>query len=275
MRNACSQLDEAGILEAPRKVEWLLCHHLQLAPYLILLDKERPVAEDKLPLIEEGIKRLLTHEPIQYVVGETEFFGLPIRCDSRGLIPRFETEQLVDSILKDTAFWESPKQIIEIGTGSGCITIALALHHPHSQFTAIDIHEDTLALASENIALHKLSNIKLQCSSLLDDQSAGSADLIVANLPYISSSDVDELELQVREFEPRRALDGGALGTELIMITAAQAQKVLRSRGRIVLEIGEAQGEYLRTEFERLGYSEVQIHCDLAGKPRFLEATHG
>ena len=275
MHEACSRLNEAGVLEAPRKVEWLLCHHLNLAPYLILLDKERPIDTESMQAIEEGLQRLLKHEPIQYVVGETEFFGLAIHCDARALIPRFETEQLVDSILKDSAFWESPKHIIEIGTGTGCISIALASHHPHSQFTAIDVHQETLDLASENIALHKLGNIALQCDNLLDQQPPHSADLIVANLPYISATDVNELAIQVREFEPRRALDGGPLGTELIMVAAAQALKVLRAQGRIVLEIGESQGEYLQTEFERLGYTAVQIHCDLAGKTRFLEATHG
>ena len=274
MREASARLIEAEVSEATRKVEWLLCHHLKLAPYLILLDKERPVPEEKITLIETDLQRLLKHEPVQYVVGETEFFGFTIRCDARGLIPRFETEQMVDTLLKDKTFWEQPRAIIEIGTGTGCISIALAKHHPHSKFCAIDIHPETIALAQENIKLHNLSNVRLMIGDLLTGHPEQSADLIVANLPYISSSDVDALEQQVRDFEPRRALEGGVLGTELILQTAKQALKVLRSQGRIVLEIGELQGEYLQAEFEQLGYQQVQIHKDLAGKIRFLEATY-
>jgi release factor glutamine methyltransferase len=215
--------------------------------------------------------RLQAHEPLQYVVGETAFRELDLLCDERALVPRFETEQLIDLI--PARDW---KQLIDVGTGTGCIALAAATRFPNAQITAIDRSTDALTLARSNAAKNRISHVQWQEGFLLDGVAPNSADLILANLPYISTDEMHVLPADVLRYEPHLALHSGDTGMELIEQLIVQAMLVLQSAGLLLLEIGEKQGESLAEFARNQGMKDVSVHQDLAGKPRFLMGSkHG
>ena len=237
-----------------------------------LFDAQVSDAERKLRWIleEEGadhavmVARLCEGEPIQYVLGYTDFMGYRINCDARALIPRPETEQLVDRIIQSIP---PPTTLIDVCTGTGCIAIALKKAFPEAQVIATDISGTALELARENAALHQV-DVAFQEKDLLEGCEARSADLIVSNPPYIASSVIPTLANEVKNYEPRLALDGGADGLDVIQILVAQAAEVLRWGGPCFLEMGDDQGEAIRTCMQSVGF-EAHIQKDLAEKPRF------
>ncbi len=271
----------AGVDNARRVAEEMLAHAFNCKPLEIYTGgapaADTPAEQFKvIREVEPLAERIENGEPLQYVIGYVDFWGLEIKCDPRALIPRPETELLVEEVLA-SRIWndKKPATVIDVGIGSGCIVITLAKQRSDARFKAVDISPAALELAGENAERHGLKNDILWIEgSLLEGHAPDSADLVVANLPYIASKDWAELHPSVREHEPQSALDSGPTGMELIEDLALQARSVLVPGGQLFLEFGYDQGESVRRCLETLGYCEIQIKHDLAGHDRMAIATN-
>jgi release factor glutamine methyltransferase len=226
--------------------------------------------------LEPMAKRIESGEPLQYVVGHVDFWGLQIKCDSRALIPRSETELLVEEVLSCRIMNDKgPATVVDVGTGSGCIVLTLAKQRPDANFKAVDLSADALELARENEMANPLAKpIFWMKNNLLERFAPDSADVIVANLPYISSKVWKELHASVRDHEPQSALDSGPSGMELIEVLALQARSILVPDGMLFLEFGYDQGNAVEQCLNHLGYLDVTIKKDLAGLDRMAIATN-
>jgi release factor glutamine methyltransferase len=264
----------AGVGNAKRVAEELLAHVLECKPleiYTGVLPQDAPL-EDQLKLIqkiEPLAKRIERGEPLQYVIGHVDFWGLQLKCDTRALIPRPETELLVEEVLASGIWNDSPATIVDVGTGTGCIVLTLASQRPDADFKAVDVSPEALNLARENARAHELeSRILWLNDSLLDNFAPASCNAIVANLPYIATEEWERLSKSVRDHEPQSALDSGPSGMELIEQLASQARYVLIPGGMLFLEFGYNQGPAVFHCLENLGYLDIEIKHDLAGLDR-------
>ncbi len=265
LEEATAQLEQAGVREARLKAEWLLADQLGTGRLDLHERREEPL--DPEPLASR-LSRLCAHEPLQYVSGWTSFMGLRFTTDRRALIPRPETELLVEWVM-DLA--PQAGRVLDVGTGSGCIAIALARLRPDLELTALDRSQPALDLARENARALQVP-VRFLESDLLAEVAGESFDLIVSNPPYVAGTDMRKLERQILEYEPAAALLGGGAGTEIMAKLAPQAHAVLRSSGRLVLEIGENQTKDVETILAAAGFREIIIRPDLAGKARM---AHG
>lgn len=263
----------AGIDNARRTAEELAGFVLDCGPMQTYLHEEPPEA-DRAALLESLAARVESGEPLQYVIGHVDFMGMRIVCDKRALIPRPETELLVEEILS-SGLWTAPADagrrpaIADIGTGTGCIVLALACRHPEAEYTAVDCSPAALELARGNARAHALEEgICWKTGDLLDGFGPGTLDAVVANLPYIATRDWLALAPAVRDYEPRSALDSGEGGLELIDALIRQARTVLRPGGSLFLEFGYDQGDAVSDGLITAGYAEVRIKRDLAGHDR-------
>ncbi|MDQ2834196.1 MAG: peptide chain release factor N(5)-glutamine methyltransferase, partial [Acidobacteriota bacterium] len=245
---------------ASRDAELLLLHTLELSRATLLAYPEREITDKQQSAYEQSILRRLQHEPVQYITGQQEFYGLPLHVTRDVLIPRPETEHLVEAVLHRLPPGE-PLQIADIGTGSGAIAIALAIHLPRAIITALDLSLPALAVAQSNAVAHKVDRqIRFVHSDLLDnldlstgrehadDRDAGESaafDAIVSNPPYISATECDTLHPQVRNHEPHAALFAGASGLEIYERLVPQAWHALKPHGLLALEIGHGQQQAL------------------------------
>lgn len=269
-----SRFENAGVGNTKRTAEELVAHLLECNPLEIYLQDELFPSEH-LPELELLTVQIESGEPLQYVVGHVDFFGLQLKCDPRALIPRAETELLVEEILASTFWVNQSATVVDVGTGSGCIAITLATQRPDANFKAIDLSTKALSLARENARSHGLENKILWLNkSLLDDCAPESCDAVVANLPYISTRDWKALPPAVRDHEPQTALDSGPTGMELIKELATQARYVLIPGGMLFLEFGFDQGPSVRRCLEKLNYLNIQIKRDLAGHDRIAIAKN-
>ena len=265
---------DVAIDNAKRVAEELIAHVLGCRPLEIYLLGD-PLPSEKVQALELLATRVEGGEPLQYVVGHVDFWGLEIKCDPRALIPRPETELLVEEVLSSKVWNNQPATVVEVGTGTGCIVITLASQRPDADFKAIDLSADALDLARENARVHGLENKILWINkSLLDDCAPASCDAVVANLPYIASKDWKQLSPGVRDHEPQSALDSGPSGMELIKELSTQARYVLVPGGMLFLEFGYDQGEAVFQCLDRLGYLNIQIKHDLAGLDRIAIAKN-
>lgn len=264
------RFEDAGVGNPKRVAEELIAEVLSCRPLEIYLHTA-PLLPKDLQTLETLAGRIETGEPLQYVVGHVDFRGVEIKCDPRALIPRPETEMLVDEVL-ESKHW---KNLIDIGTGSGCIILALAKERPDATFTAVDRSPAALELAQENARIHALEDkIRWIEGSLLDGFVPESCDAVVANLPYISTADWKALDRSVLDHEPQSALDSGPTGMELIEELAKQARTVLVPGGHIFLEYGFDQGEAVFQCLEKSGYINIQIKQDLAHLDRIAIAQN-
>lgn len=270
----------SGVDNAKRVAEELLAHVLQCKPLEIYTGaiSQHTTTSEKMELIkqlEPLAVRIENGEPLQYVIGHVDFWGLHIKCDPRALIPRSETELLVEEVLSSGIWSNSPATVVDVGTGSGCIVITLAQQRPDADFKAVDSSPATLELARENARTHGLENRILWLENdLLERFAPSSCDAVVANLPYIATADWKTLSSSVRDYEPQSALDSGPTGMELIAQLATQARYVLVPGGMLFLEFGYDQGKTVATCLENLGYINIQIKHDLAGHDRIAIAEN-
>jgi release factor glutamine methyltransferase len=258
----------------PRLDARLLLEHLLDVPHSYLV-----VHHDQAltPQQEKGYRQFITRarqeEPVPYIIGHTPFFDFDLHVAPGVLIPRPETEQLVEIVVdwaqKHEA--ETDLQAVDVGTGSGCIAIALARFLPELQITAVDISPEALAIAQQNGALLAPGRIQFQQSNLLQATDTP-VDLIVANLPYVTSGEWQSLADGVKLYEPALALDGGEDGLDLIRQLLQQATTRLRSNGAIFLEIGWQQGKAVR-KLARQCFPEADIAIlpDFAGHDRIVK----
>ncbi len=259
---------------ARRDAETLLLHVASLSRAELLAYPDRELSPYQVEAYEAAIARRLRHEPIQYITGNQEFYGLAFAVTPAVLIPRPETEHLVESVL-ERLHHDRSLAIADIGTGSGAIAVALATQLPQAKVTATDISPSALAVAQANAHSHRLdSRINFFLCDLLEalpaDQQTGYFDAIVSNPPYIPTTDSPQLHPQVREHEPASALFAGIDGLEIYRRLIPVAGQALKPGGLLALEIGYGQREKL----ERLmtGWREVNFLDDLQGIPRVLLA---
>ncbi len=276
---------EAASVDSPRlTAEVLLAHVLRLTRTQLLSRLEQNIPSDALAHFDRLMQRATAGEPLAYLIGQREFCGLDFFVNAQVLIPRPETELLVDLALNPpppagegmgVREKSEPIRILDVGTGSGCIAVTLAVRLPSAHITALDAAPEALAVARHNAERHKVAyRVTILRSDLLsalrDPLSA--YDLICANLPYIPS---DELrQLPVARYEPRPALDGGPDGLDVIRRFLLEAPRAVASHGRVLLEIGAAQGAAV-SELARAAFPEgvVEVHQDLAGLDRIISVT--
>jgi release factor glutamine methyltransferase len=259
--------------EQPQLIVEMLLSRLLKRPRLELaMDYGRLLPEPYLEAMRRGLKRVAGGEPVQYVLGETGFMNQVFKTDRRALIPRPETEVLVRLVLECNALWQRERPAIaDVGTGSGCIVLSLAAARPQGRYLALDVSEDALALARENAELLGLADRVIFAGEGLSDViEAESLDAITANLPYIPTAALEHLPANVRDHEPRMALDGGASGLDVITTVIEDAAIALRSNGMLFLEIGEGQGKSVSGLMRNAGFDEVQVHPDLNRRDRVV-----
>lgn len=265
---------EKRAIESPRlNAEHLLAHSLGRKRIELYLEFERTLTEAELTPLRELVRRRGQGEPLQHLLGSVEFCGRTFLCDQRALIPRPETEELVEQILRSTIDHE-PSTILDVGTGSGVIALSLAAELPKAEVHAVDISEDALALAARNAKELGLENRVHFTRSDLLAQTAGKFDLIVANLPYVPMADRTSLSREVRH-DPETAVFGGEAGDEIIRRLIAAATTRLHPGGLLALEIGIGQAEALSSFLFESGYSDISARHDYAGVTRFLFAKYG
>lgn len=255
---------------ARRDAELLLQHRLGLTRAALLANPTRRLASDELEDYQNLITRRRLHEPVQYITGVQEFYGLNLRVTPAVLIPRPETEHLVEAVLERLPH-DRLVTIADIGTGSGAIALTLAAHLPQAAITAIDLSPMALDVARANAeALELSSRVRFLDSDLLASLSPSEThagfDAIVSNPPYVSITDAPELHPQVREYEPSSALFAGADGLEVYRRLVPQAAEALKPGGLLAMEIGHGQTEALAILLA--GWKDVIFVDDLQGIPR-------
>jgi release factor glutamine methyltransferase len=261
-------------IDNPRlNAEHLLAHVLGCTRMELYLEFDKNLGETELATLRQLARRRGQGEPLQHLLGTVEFCGYTFLCDKRAMIPRPETEELVELLLQSTVH-HPPSNILDVGTGSGVIALSLATRFPEAQIHAIDLSEEALELARENAKQLGLSGrVDFAKSDLLKNID-GKFDLIVANLPYISSQDRHLLSREVLH-DSEVALFGGARGDELIRELIKQAPPHLRPGGLLALEAGIGQSEALSGVLTQKKYRDICSKNDYSGTSRFMFARYG
>ncbi len=226
---------------------------------------ERELTEDEKQRYEEAIAERARGVPAQYITGHQEFWGLDFLVTPAVLIPRPETEHLVETAIEIADKIDHPV-IIDVGTGSGCIALALENELPRAEVHAVDLSPDALEIARANAARLRLERVRFHITDILQGFPAEFADIIVSNPPYVGECEADKVQAQVRKFEPHMAVFGGPEGPELIRKLIEQAQHVLKPGGWLLIEIGYTQSPLLEELLK--GWSDVHFVPDLQGIPR-------
>jgi len=261
-------------VDAPRlTAELLLAHVLQCKRIALYLDYQRPLEAHELHAFRSLIQRRLKGEPTQYLIGTKEFYQRSFITDARALIPRFETELLVDFALEKLPKNQKAR-VADVCTGSGCIALSLALERPEAEIWATDISKEALSLAKENHQrLGCPPNIHWCEGNLLEPLPPACLplDLLVSNPPYLCAQEMQNLQREVR-FEPALALYGGNDGLQFLSTLIHEAPRFLAHGGWLLLEIGENQSEKMRPQLMEAGYADILIHQDWSGLCRIAQA---
>ena len=271
---AAHELRKAGVPEARREAGSLMGHALQQDRSFVLAHADDLITTEQEGRFREYLEGRMKGKPLQYITGKQEFFGLDFEVNSDVLIPRPETELLVETALKLTTGLDSAPVICDVGTGSGCIAITL-LHElrqfPESRAMAIDISEAALAVARRNAARHAVAEridfVLSDCFAELDPRVA-QFDLVVSNPPYVRADAIGDLQREVRDFEPRMALEAGADGLSVVRRLLKDAGSFLKTGGHLLFEIGFDQSGAVSEMVDRNIWRVLDIHKDLQGIPR-------
>jgi release factor glutamine methyltransferase len=271
-------LSEKGIENSRLNAEHLLSHTLNINRVELYLNYDRPLLETELKRFKLLLNRRLNQEPLQYIIGETEFMSLPFKVNSGVLIPRPETEILVETVLEtctEKFNSESKIKILDIGTGSGCIAISLARYLENCHVTALDVSQGALKTAEENARLNNVENkTRILMADFLDSRSskelAQEFDVVVSNPPYVGAEDFEKLPEEVKDYEPAIALKDGNDGLTFYHKIADFALTHLTAKGFVAVEVGLGQAHQVKRIFLENGYSGVKIFEDLNAIERIL-----
>jgi release factor glutamine methyltransferase len=275
IRKSTEFLAKKGV-ESPRlQIELLLAHLLKMPRMKLYLSFERVLTPAETDALRELVKRRGQREPLQHITGSTSFCGLEIAVSRQALVPRPETELLAESGWQFLSTLDlQPSTALDFGTGTGCIAIALAVKCPQAIITALDVSADALALAKENAARH---NVVEQIRFLPGDgfttlPTDATFDLMISNPPYIPSAEIATLQPEVRDFDPRAALDGGGDGLDFHRRLAREAKSFLKPAGKIMLEFGDGQAGAIREIFEGEKWIVEAVKEDYSHRARILIA---
>lgn len=276
--------EKKGVPDARLDAEYIICFGLGIKKRMDLyLNFDKPLSEAELDTLRPLVARRANREPLQHIVGDTSFRGHTIKCDTRALVPRPETEELVDMAKERLKDREKPF-IVEVGTGTGAIAIACAKEIEGAKVLATDISNDALALARENAEANETA-IEFAQGDLLDaitgesiakvaGDSSAKIDCLIANLPYIPDGEKGKLQPEVDKFDPALALYGGPDGLSLVRKMLQQTEGKLSAGAPILLEIGSEQAEVLQAEAGNYPWLEFTgIHKDFCGNVRFVSYT--
>lgn len=265
------RLTDAGLDEAKLEARWLVAHVLGVAPTILITRAQYAPPPGLTTALAPLLKRRAAREPLAHIIGTTEFFGLPFKTDTRALIPRSDSEIVVELALD--VLPADATHIADLGTGTGCLAIALLAQRPGVSATVVDASADALALAGENAALNDVADRFASFEGSWTDWTGWvAADLVISNPPYIASDVIGTLAPEVRDHDPHMALDGGADGLaayrEIITLAAAQMQ----SGAWLVLEIGYDQREAVTDLLAAAGFADLRHRKDLGGNDRAIAA---
>ena len=275
--------EKKGVPDARLDAEYIICFGLGIKKRMDLyLNFDKPLSEAELDKLRPLVARRASREPLQHIVGDTSFRGHTIKCDTRALVPRPETEELID-MAKDRLKDNASPFIVEVGTGTGAIAIACAKEIEGARVLATDISSDALALAKENAEANGLvETLKFAQGDLLDavtgdavttaaGATAAKIDCLIANLPYIPDGEKGKLQPEVDRFDPALALYGGPDGLSLVRKMLQQTEGKLNAGAPILLEIGSEQAEVLQAEAGNYPWLEFEgAHKDFCGNVRFV-----
>ena len=270
LRRSTGYLESHGSPTPRLDAELLLSHGLGLSRLELYTQFDRPLTDQELAACRELVRRRGTREPVAYVIGHWGFRRLDLAVDARVLVPRPETEVVVDRCLQLLAELEHPS-VVDVGTGSGAIALAIKDERPDAVVTACDVSDDALAVAAANADRLGLE-VTLVRSDLLEAVDGGPFDLVVSNPPYVSEAEIDGLEPEVAVHEPRLATVAGDDGMAVYRRLLPQAAQRLAGGGWLVLECGAGQAPALATELRALGYGDPAVDRDLAGIDRVVWA---
>ena len=270
---ATENTQDAGVM-----ARMLVCHVSGKTQAEFLAERDMYASEEIVKGVEAGLQRLLDQEPMAYILGQWEFYGLPLRVSPKVLIPRDDTCAVAELAIRQALFLEKDPRILDLCCGSGCIGLAVASRVRDAKVTLADISQDALAVAKENVALNKLSG-RVRCVAADALKPAfpflGKFDLIVSNPPYITADEMKELPKSVSEYEPHLALFGGEDGLDFYRSIAKNFAPALKPGGYLAFEFGETQGDDVCRILEENGYTVLERARDYNDRERAVLARYG
>lgn len=264
VRYVASKLKDNARFEA----EQIVMHVLGIGRTGFITNSSRAVTDDEMRIINETAARRAGGEPLQYILGETEFMSLPFKVNRATLIPRSDTETLVEHVLEHMN--GKSCEILDIGAGTGCVGISLAYYNKNARVTELDISFDAINTARENAGINGvLGRTKFIKADILNEIPDGAYDIIVSNPPYIETAVIGTLQTEVKDYEPLSALDGGEDGLTFYRRITEIAPKMLKKGGLLAFEIGYNQGENVKKLMEK-NFKDIRIIKDLCGNDRVV-----
>ena len=274
IRDAVRRLGQAGVKSPQVDVEWLIADLLSCNRSEIPLHAQTDLTAEDLDLFSRWIERRTRREPLQHILGTANFFGYDFQVSAEVLIPRPETEVLVELALEFLMHLPNPS-VFDLGTGSGCIALSLAKRCSKASIIGSDVSRVALALARANaVSLDTLEQVEFRhADGLAALAKCEQVDLILSNPPYIPTANIDTLEPEVRDHDPRLALDGGADGMQFYRLLADEGQSHLKSGAKLMAEFGDGQAATIVDLFRQAGWPTVTTANDLSHQPRILIAS--
>jgi release factor glutamine methyltransferase len=258
--------------ESPKKeIEWLLCDLLNYKRIDLYVQFEQPIHRPQLKQLKEWIKRRIGREPLQYITGKTEFYGHKFNITTDVLIPRPETERVVDVALYSIGNIKTPK-VLEVGSGSGCIAIAMGAERNDALIESVDVSETAITQAEKNADLNELSNIDFKVMDFLKEIPEGRFDLLVSNPPYIPEKEMSETMPEVHQYEPKIALTDERDGLTFYRRFAEVGKSLIKPGGWMVLEVGLGEHPSKAVDiFQSAGYTQLELIPDYNSDERVLK----
>jgi release factor glutamine methyltransferase len=258
--------------ESPKKeIEWLLCDLLNYKRIDLYVQFEQPIHRPQLKQLKEWIKRRIGREPLQYITGKTEFYGHKFNITTDVLIPRPETERVVDVALYSIGNIKTPK-VLDVGSGSGCIAIAMGAERNDALIESVDVSETAITQAEKNADLNELSNIDFKVMDFLKEIPKGRFDLLVSNPPYIPEKEMSETMPEVHQYEPKIALTDERDGLTFYRRFAEVGKSLIKPGGWMVLEVGLGEHPSKAVDiFQSAGYTQLELIPDYNSDERVLK----
>ena len=261
--------EDAGIMQPRLEAEMLLAHALDVDRLHLYMAPDKPLTHDERSRYRNVVQQRHSGTPLQHVIGEVTFYGLRFRVDRETLIPRSETEELLDQVIK-RAPRDREIRCLDLGTGTGVIAVCMARYLPKAKVTAVDVSPSALDMARKNAALNEVTNRIEFIESDWFTHIEGQFDFIASNPPYIRSAELAGLPVEVRDHEPSVALDGGKDGLEKIREIATKLRIHLHPNGVVLMEIGHEQGDRVKSIFESIELVDVSVIRDMSERDRFV-----